>query len=67
MFENPHVVRLRLDGGNLVATIPQALARELALAPRDYVRIFRSGPLTLTLTPAEVRRRVTPDVSIAPD
>lgn len=60
------VVRLRLDGGNLVATIPTQLARELGWARRDYVRVFRSGAHSLTLTPAEVRRRDGSDVSESP-
>jgi len=63
---NSLVVRLRYDGGNLVATIPRQLARELGWDRRDYVRVFRSGPMTLTMTPVEARRRDDPDVSIAP-
>jgi antitoxin component of MazEF toxin-antitoxin module len=60
------VVRLRDQGGNLALTIPRALARELRLARRDYVRIFRSGPFTLTIVLAEVHPRDAAHVPESP-
>lgn len=66
METNSHVVRLREWGGNLVVTIPRELLRELRLGQRDYLRIYRSGPEHLTITPAEVRRRDAPDLSVDP-
>jgi len=59
---NSLIVRLRDQGGNLALTIPRQLWRELGLARRDYVRIFRSGPETLTITRAEVRARDATDL-----
>lgn len=59
---NSLVVRLRDQGGNLCLTIPRQLARELRLARRDYVRIFRSGPSSLTILLAEVHARDVADV-----
>ena len=62
-MSDSRVVRLRDQGGNLALTIPRALARELRLVRRDYVRIFRSGPSALTITLAEVERRDASHVS----
>jgi hypothetical protein len=60
---NSQVVRLRDQGGNLTLTIPRQLWRELGLVRRGYVRIFRSGPRSLTITDAEVTLRAHDDVS----
>lgn len=47
------VVKLRTVAGNLTATIPRALARELELTPHSYVVIRRVGIRRLEITPVE--------------
>lgn len=47
------VIRLVKIGGNLTATIPRALARELELTAHSYVVIRRVGIRRLEITPVE--------------
>lgn len=55
-------MKLLLQGGNVMVTLPRAMVRELGLAPRGYVTVQRGAGRSVIVAPLEVADERRPRV-----